>query len=344
MSDAVVRKTFCQAYALTFGLQALTLLRAEWTAPEQHSFLTWICILIFASLSAGYAYFLYFEPLKAFAVCAAVRGGACECLVCFAGAVITSVVAPHCPYVCVCICPRSHWIGKTTDEVVVKHFSLSHTLGPKILPVCVCVGGNIGASESKMGEPAPVTQLATKLPPSVNSGRTTWLASPRMGIPAPPRLALLASVFLIVSVWCPAPTGARDAPAVLQRLLEFDFANDTHALAHPRSTIIADTTVAVFNSVITEWRLPPKPTTGEHALIHRVLVLFHGCFHSGSGWFTYPEEVVAVRAALHAGFVVLAFSAKNRCWTHMSPPQDNAEALAIQAAYTEAIAAIRKQV
>lgn len=74
VSNAFVRKTFCQAYFLSNGLQCLILLRAQIAVPETHSFGNWINILIFAALGAGYGYFIFVQPIKAFQLPGASNG------------------------------------------------------------------------------------------------------------------------------------------------------------------------------------------------------------------------------------------------------------------------------
>lgn len=66
VSDALIRRTFCQAYCICFLLQALALLRAQLSAPESHSSLHWINILLLGGLGIAYGYFLVFKTIKAF--------------------------------------------------------------------------------------------------------------------------------------------------------------------------------------------------------------------------------------------------------------------------------------
>lgn len=66
VSDALVRRTFCQAYCICFLLQALALLRAQLSAPESHSALHWLNLLLLGGLGAAYGYFLLFKTIKAF--------------------------------------------------------------------------------------------------------------------------------------------------------------------------------------------------------------------------------------------------------------------------------------
>ncbi|KAI9911990.1 hypothetical protein PsorP6_009571 [Peronosclerospora sorghi] len=66
VSDALIRRTFCQAYCICFLLQALALLRAQMTSPESHSMLHWINILLLGGLGGVYGYFLVFKTIKAF--------------------------------------------------------------------------------------------------------------------------------------------------------------------------------------------------------------------------------------------------------------------------------------
>lgn len=66
VSDALIRRTFCQAYCICFLLQATALLRAQFSAPESHSSLHWLNILLLGGLGAAYGYFLVFKTIKAF--------------------------------------------------------------------------------------------------------------------------------------------------------------------------------------------------------------------------------------------------------------------------------------
>ncbi|KDO34995.1 hypothetical protein SPRG_01058 [Saprolegnia parasitica CBS 223.65] len=66
VGDALIRKTFCQAYCLCFSLQSLAMFRAQVASPESHSLLNWINILVLAGLGAAYGYFLAFKTAKAF--------------------------------------------------------------------------------------------------------------------------------------------------------------------------------------------------------------------------------------------------------------------------------------
>ncbi|GLD93445.1 hypothetical protein PINS_up002037 [Pythium insidiosum] len=66
VSDALIRRTFCQAYCICFCLQSLALLRAQLSAPESHSILHWLNILILGGLGLAYGYFLVFKTIKAF--------------------------------------------------------------------------------------------------------------------------------------------------------------------------------------------------------------------------------------------------------------------------------------
>ncbi|KAG6591139.1 uncharacterized protein IUM83_11267 [Phytophthora cinnamomi] len=66
VSDALIRRTFCQAYCICFLLQALALLRAQMASPESHSMLHWVNILLLGGLGCAYGYFLVFKTIKAF--------------------------------------------------------------------------------------------------------------------------------------------------------------------------------------------------------------------------------------------------------------------------------------
>uniref|UniRef100_M4BWL1 Uncharacterized protein n=1 Tax=Hyaloperonospora arabidopsidis (strain Emoy2) TaxID=559515 RepID=M4BWL1_HYAAE len=66
VSDALIRRTFCQAYCICFSLQTMTLLRAQIVSPESHSILHWLNILLLGGLGCAYGYFLVFKTIKAF--------------------------------------------------------------------------------------------------------------------------------------------------------------------------------------------------------------------------------------------------------------------------------------
>ena len=66
VSDAFVRKTFCQAYVLAYGLQTVALLRAQLTSPNDHSVLNWLNILLFLALTCTYGWFVFVEKLSVF--------------------------------------------------------------------------------------------------------------------------------------------------------------------------------------------------------------------------------------------------------------------------------------
>ncbi|KAF1333689.1 hypothetical protein FI667_g2391, partial [Globisporangium splendens] len=66
VSDALIRRTFCQAYCICFSLQALALVRAQLSAPDSHSSLHWLNILVLGGLGGAYGYFLVFKTIKAF--------------------------------------------------------------------------------------------------------------------------------------------------------------------------------------------------------------------------------------------------------------------------------------
>ncbi|KAF4035219.1 hypothetical protein GN244_ATG12774 [Phytophthora infestans] len=66
VSDALIRRTFCQAYCICFLLQAVALLRAQIASPESHSMLHWINLLLLGGLGCAYGYFLVFKTIKAF--------------------------------------------------------------------------------------------------------------------------------------------------------------------------------------------------------------------------------------------------------------------------------------
>ena len=66
VSDPFVRRTFCQAYVMAYGCQFVAMLRAQLTSPDDHSFLGWFSILLFATLTAVYGWFVFVEKLTVF--------------------------------------------------------------------------------------------------------------------------------------------------------------------------------------------------------------------------------------------------------------------------------------
>ncbi|CEG50471.1 uncharacterized protein PHALS_00615 [Plasmopara halstedii] len=74
VSDAIIRRTFCQAYCICFLLQALVLLRAQIASPENHSLLNWVNIFLLVALGLAYGYFLVFKTIKAFELPGVGRG------------------------------------------------------------------------------------------------------------------------------------------------------------------------------------------------------------------------------------------------------------------------------
>lgn len=66
VSDALIRRTFCQAYCICFLLQTMALLRAQMTSPESHSVMHQVNVVLLGALGILYGYFLVFKTIKAF--------------------------------------------------------------------------------------------------------------------------------------------------------------------------------------------------------------------------------------------------------------------------------------
>lgn len=66
VSDAHVRRSFVQAYAVVFALTSLSLARAQLTEGGHFNAWNWINILFFAGLSAMYSWFVFVEPIATF--------------------------------------------------------------------------------------------------------------------------------------------------------------------------------------------------------------------------------------------------------------------------------------
>jgi hypothetical protein len=64
--DARVKRAMAEAYAISYGLQAVALSRAQLTAPDAHTSLNVAGILVCASLSAFYAYCRWRRTIKVF--------------------------------------------------------------------------------------------------------------------------------------------------------------------------------------------------------------------------------------------------------------------------------------
>ncbi|KAJ0395917.1 hypothetical protein ATCC90586_000750 [Pythium insidiosum] len=63
------------ALTLAQGWLSLALLRAQLSAPESHSLLHWLNIVVLASLGLAYGYFLAFKTIKAFELPGAGKAG-----------------------------------------------------------------------------------------------------------------------------------------------------------------------------------------------------------------------------------------------------------------------------
>lgn len=75
------------------------------------------------------------------------------------------------------------------------------------------------------------------------------------------------------------------------------------------------------------WPMLLRGNIPQNSLLHLptlqtprgIILLFHGCQHSGEDWFTLPEERIIVDLALQHHFAVLAFTSLDRisgCWSH----------------------------
>jgi hypothetical protein len=97
-----------------------------------------------------------------------------------------------------------------------------------------------------------------------------------------------------------------------------------HAVDPRPATHVLPFTKEVVNGGVTAyWAAPPRDV-----LLQGVLLLFHGCSHSGEVWYRNPEEVIFVEAALGHGLATLAFSSADRstgCWQAVVPVIDNAD-------------------
>ena len=68
INDARLKRTICETFALCYPLQALIMLRAQYTNPDGHSTLHWVVALIFIVLGAMYAYMRFIKKIKDFAL------------------------------------------------------------------------------------------------------------------------------------------------------------------------------------------------------------------------------------------------------------------------------------
>ncbi|KNC82479.1 hypothetical protein SARC_05231 [Sphaeroforma arctica JP610] len=66
VADAPMRKVIVRVYAITFGLTAVALLRAQTTEGGSLNGYNWINIVVFAWLSAFYAWFVLVQPIAIF--------------------------------------------------------------------------------------------------------------------------------------------------------------------------------------------------------------------------------------------------------------------------------------
>jgi hypothetical protein len=64
--DARVKRAMGEAYSISYGLQALALLRAHLTSPNSHSMSNLLLILLFCSVSGFYAWCRWHVGIKVF--------------------------------------------------------------------------------------------------------------------------------------------------------------------------------------------------------------------------------------------------------------------------------------
>ena len=72
--------------------------------------------------------------------------------------------------------------------------------------------------------------------------------------------------------------------------------------------------------------------------VRGLLVLFHGCSHSGFSWFSLPEGRRVIKHSLYAGLAVVAFSSQDRsskCWDNGWPPTEGKDVVAVVRALDE---------
>ena len=66
IKDGRLQRSFSEAFALCYGLQALCILRAQFASPDGHSILHWFIGLLFVGISGVYAMIRFTRKIKEF--------------------------------------------------------------------------------------------------------------------------------------------------------------------------------------------------------------------------------------------------------------------------------------
>jgi hypothetical protein len=174
-------------------------------------------------------------------------------------------------------------------------------------------------------------------------------------------IAITAFLFALMLLSSPPKAGARDgsseAKSSLRAVGEVDAAVSVDSRlpslpprqpAPQSPSASTDTHVLPFNRMTDQevdvlWAVPSE----TDAPLRGALLLFHGCSHDGSVWFTNPEETIVVRFALKQGLAVVAFTSADRttgCWAGIVPTKRNHDVQRVAQSLPAVLAKITPQV
>lgn len=66
IKDGRLLRALTETFALSYGLQSLAMLRAQFASPDGHSFFHWLIIILFTGVSGLYSYCRFFRKMKDF--------------------------------------------------------------------------------------------------------------------------------------------------------------------------------------------------------------------------------------------------------------------------------------
>lgn len=66
IKDGRLLRALTETFAISYGLQALAMLRAQFSSPDGHSYFHWLILLLFASVSGLYSFCRFSRKMKDF--------------------------------------------------------------------------------------------------------------------------------------------------------------------------------------------------------------------------------------------------------------------------------------
>ena len=66
IKDAMLLKALTETFAISYGLQAVAMLRAQFSSPEGHSYIHWMILLLFICVSGLYSFCRFARKIKDF--------------------------------------------------------------------------------------------------------------------------------------------------------------------------------------------------------------------------------------------------------------------------------------